>query len=228
MVFLGIGTVFAITDAKVEKGANLTKIEFIHYKRDFLKPEVAKNPKQPTCYKFLTPTKVKWLSLPVTYVINPSNPQQLNEDFVIKAIFNSGETWDEAVSKELMNNTYFVDYSATYGVQDYKNSISFGDYPKEGVIAVTTVWYNSRTKAIVEFDIMFDTDWDWGDATSDLTKMDLANIATHEFGHGVGLADVYETSCSAVTMYGYSDYGEIQKRTLEIPDITALLNLYGI
>jgi len=30
-----------------------------------------------------------------------------------------------------------------------------------------------------------------------------------------------------VTMYGYSDYGEIIKRTLEQPDITGLQTLYG-
>jgi len=127
-----------------------------------------------------------------------------------------------------MNNAYAIDYTATYGVQNYENAITFGDYPTAGVIAVTTVWYNPATKAIVEFDIMFDTDWTWGDATVDATKMDLENIATHEFGHSVGLADVYDSACSAVTMYGYSNYGEAQKRTLELPDITGLQKLYGL
>jgi hypothetical protein len=28
-------------------------------------------------------------------------------------------------------------------------------------------------------------------------------------------------------MYGYSDYGEVKKRTLEQPDITGLQTLYG-
>ena len=160
-------------------------------------------------------------------MINPNNPQGLSEDFITSAIFNAAETWDAATSKELMSDSYFLDNSAQYGVQDYKNSITFGNYPTEGVIAVTTVWYNSRTREIVEFDMMFDTDWDWGDATLDPSKMDLQNIATHEFGHAVGLADVYQDACSAVTMYGYSDYGEIQKRTLEQPDITGLQALYG-
>ena len=58
--------------------------------------------------------------------------------------------------------------------------------------------------------------------------MDLQNIATHELGHGVGLADIYDTTCSAVTMYGYSNNGDIQKRTLEVPDIRGLQTLYGI
>jgi len=206
----------------------LEKIEFIHWKKDFAKPPGGAV-KTPSCYKFLTPTKVKWPTT-VNYVINPTNPQNLPESFVTSAVSISSETWDAATSKELINDSYTINYTATYGVQDYKNAISFGDYPTEGVIAVTTVWYNPATKAIVEFDIMFDTDWTWGDATNPETPsaMDLQNIATHELGHGVGLADIYDTTCSAVTMYGYSNNGDIQKRTLEVPDIRGLQTLYGI
>lgn len=206
-----------------DTGRGLTQCEFIH----FAKPEAAKAPKPPSCYKFLTPTKVRWQSLSVNYVINPTNPQNLDEILVTNSISNGAETWDASTSKELMNDAYTIDYTASYGNQDYKNTIAFGNYPTAGVIAVTSVWYNPATKAIVEFDIMFDTDWVWGDATIDSTAMDLQNIATHELGHGVGLADVYDTTCSAVTMYGYSGYGETQKRTLEQPDITGLQTLYG-
>ncbi|TET76932.1 MAG: matrixin family metalloprotease, partial [Dehalococcoidia bacterium] len=110
---------------------------------------------------------------------------------------------------------------------NYENAISFGDYPTAGVIAVASVWYNPATKTIVEFDIMFDTDWTWGDADGNPDVMDLQNIAVHELGHGVGLADVYDTECSAVTMYGYSADGETQKRDLADPDITGIQELYG-
>jgi len=205
---------------------DLEKIEFIHWKKGYGKPEWAKAPKPPSCYKFLTPTKVKWAIPPaVSYVINPTNPQGLEQAFIGTAVSSSAETWDGATNQELMNDVYSYG-EVTYGVQDYENAITFGNYPTAGVIAVTTVWYNPATKKIVEFDVMFDTDWTWGDATIDLTKMDLQNIATHELGHGVGLGDIYDTVCSAVTMYGYSDYGETQKRTLEEPDIKGLLTLY--
>lgn len=205
----------------------LEKIEFIHWKKGYGKPGGAKAPKSPSCYKFLTPGKnpIRWYDT-VNYVINPTNPQDLSETFIGSAVSTSAETWDTAAtSKELMNNEYTTG-AVTYGVQDYQNAITFGNYPKEGVIAVTTVWYNPATKAIVEFDMMFDTDWTWGDAEGNQSVMDLQNIATHELGHGVGLADVYETACSEVTMYGYSDYGETQKRTLEAPDIKGVQTLY--
>ena len=237
----GVALAISNQGAEKSKAPDLEKIEFIHYKKGFAKPETAKVPKPLSCYKFLTGSKVKWTVPPaVKYVINPTSPVPerllLTEEQVKSAIFNGAEEWDKWTSKELMDNASAstVDYTATYGVQNYKNSISFGDYPKAGVIAVTAVWYNPATKAIVEFDVMFDTDWTWGDLGNTesppvvgATEMDLQNIATHELGHGVGLADVYETACNVVTMYGYSDYGETQKRTLETPDVTGIQTLYG-
>ena len=57
--------------------------------------------------------------------------------------------------------------------------------------------------------------------------MDLQNIATHEFGHGLGLGDIYIDDCSEFTMYGYSYNGDTDNRSLEDPDITGLWELYG-
>jgi len=234
VVILGLsGAAVAISNqgAEKSKAPDLEKIEFIHWKKGYGKPEAAKALKTPACYAFLGKygkTYLKWTTLPVDYAINPTNPQNLDAGFVTNAVFNSAGTWDAATGKELMNDAYSINYTIGYGTQDYKNAIVFGNYPTAGVIAVTTVWYNPATKAIVEFDIMFDTDWAWGDATVNPSVMDLQNIATHELGHGVGLGDVYETACSKVTMYGYSNYGETQKRTLEQPDTTGLRTLYGI
>lgn len=223
----GVALAISNQEADKAKAPDLEKIEFIHWKKDFAKPGAAAA-KAPTCYKFLTPTKIRWKTLPVNYEINPANPQGLDESFVTSAVFNSVETWDAATSKEMMNDAYTIDYAATYGVQNYENAVTFGNYSTAGVIAVTTVWYNPAAKAIVEFDVMFDTDWTWGDATINSAVMDLQNIATHELGHGVGLADVYDLACKEVTMYGYSNNGDIQKRTLEAPDIKGLQTLYGI
>lgn len=201
----------------------LEKITFIHYKDGTVK-EVGRAAKSPLCYKLMG---VRWGALPVSYAINPTNSQGLSVDFVTTAVSTSAETWDAKTSKELFSNVYTVDYSAAYGVQDFKNAITFGDYGDSNVIAVTTVWYTLRGRQIVEFDILFNARFTWGDATSNPVLMDLQNIATHEIGHSVGLDDIYNSACSAVTMYGYSTNGEIQKRTLEQPDVTGLQKLYG-
>ncbi|MCK4367642.1 MAG: matrixin family metalloprotease [Thermoplasmata archaeon] len=56
--------------------------------------------------------------------------------------------------------------------------------------------------------------------------MDFENVATHELGHRVGLADLYNAKSSEQTMYGYADYGETKKRTLEAGDIVGVQALY--
>jgi len=201
----------------------LDKITFIHYKDGTIK-EVGKAVSKETCYKLMG---VKWSILPVKYVINPTNPQGLTKEFVTSAISTSAETWDAATSKELFANSYFVSYTTQYGVQDYQNAITFGDYPTANVIAVTTVWYTRYGKQIIEFDQLYNTRFTWGDATNGPTVMDLQNIATHELGHAVGLDDIYTKSCTVVTMFGYSNNGEIIKRTLEPADVTGLRSIYG-
>lgn len=204
----------------IDENWGLERVDFIHY----AKPPGAGKPAANTCYKLLG---VKWKTFPVSYAINPSNPQGLADSFITSAISTSAETWDSATSTELFNNAYTVDAGARYGVQNFQNAIAFGSYPDNNVIAVTSVWYTSIGKQIVEFDLLLNTYYPWGDATADPGTMDLQNIATHELGHAAGLDDIYSTSCSAVTMYGYSRNGDTDKRTLEQPDIAGLQKMYG-
>ncbi|MCK4454112.1 matrixin family metalloprotease [Candidatus Parcubacteria bacterium] len=212
----------------------LEKIVFIHHKKDFAKPPWAgeKGKKEAKCYGFLG-RGVNWKDLSVSYVIDPSG-SNLAEDFVASAISAGAEEWDTHTGAELFNDEYGIvnDGSWDSDIPDGRNELVFGDYPDPHVIAVAVVWgYFSgppSLRKIIEFDVLFDTDFTWGDATLDSAVMDLQNIATHEIGHGVGLADVYDSACSEVTMYGYSDYGETKKRTLDQPDITGLQTMYGI
>ena len=169
----------------------------------------------------------KWGTTPVSYVANPTNSQGLDLLFIQNAIENGVNEWDDHTSRNLIVDTYTVDYSVNWGVQDWKNAIVFGNYPDAGVIAVTTYWRYLRGGNVAEFDILMDEDFAWGDATIDPTKMDFQNIFTHEFGHGLGLSDIYTSTCNTQTMFGYSWEGDIQKRTLESGDISGLQRLYG-
>ncbi len=201
---------------------DLERVDFVHY----LKPlNSGSSIKTQTCYKLMG---FKWNALPVSYVINPTNGDGLSPSYITQAISTAAETWDAAASKELFNNIYTIDDTAQYGVRDFKNSIAFGSYSDNNVIAVTSVWYTRVGKQIVEFDMLFNDYYSWGDATINPAFMDLKGIATHELGHSIGLDDIYTTTCSAVTMYGYSTYGETSKTTLEQPDITGLQKMYGV
>ena len=242
------------------KAPTLESVEFIHWKKGFAKPHCNNNgicepqlgekpscadckstndqePSAADCYALMGrygKTFLKWRGLPVSYVINPQNPDGLTSAFIKQAVQAGAEEWDSYTTGELYDDNVAIDSGVEYGVGDGKNAIVFGDYATAGVIAVTKVWYNPATKAIVEFDIKFDTDWTWGDAQSSPATepddpgavMDVQNIAAHELGHAVGLADVYEPECADVTMYGYSDYEETQKSSLEDPDIIGINTLY--
>lgn len=204
-----------------ERGT-LTKITYIHYKDGSVKTLGAKPEKSTTCYAFLS--KGAKLKGTKSLTIHPT----LNTT----TILNSAGEWDSHTSAALFDG-YTIDSTANWDsdAPDGRNEFSYGNYPQSGVIAVTNVWgyfYGPLpTREIVEFDIMFDTDFVWGDATVSAGVMDLQNIATHEIGHGVGLADLYNTVCYLETMYGYSGYGETNKRTLGSGDITGLQKLYG-
>jgi hypothetical protein len=216
----------------------LEKMVFIHYRKGFSKPEGTPGngppPKEEdhSDHYALLGKGVKWKTTPVSYVIDPDNPQGLGETFIVSAVSASAEEWDAHTTTELFNDEYTVVYDATFDTDapDGRNEVLFGDYPRTGVIAVTVIWgYFSGppwTREIIEFDIMFDTDWIWGDATvlGDAV-MDLQNIATHEFGHGAGLDDY--NLCELETMYGYADYGETIKRDLYTGDIAGIQDLYG-
>jgi hypothetical protein len=221
-----------VNDHFVLTPSGLERIVFIHYKKDFAKLSWAgKGKREKQNYKLLR-KGVKWKSLPINYVIDPDNPEGLTQDFVTNAISNGAEEWDAHTSTELFEN-YTIDYNASWdgNAPDGRNEFVFGNYPEEGVIGVTVVWgYFSgppSTREIIEFDTLFDTDFTWGDATLNSALMDLQNIATHEIGHGLGLADLYGESRSEETMYGYSEYGETKKRDLNTGDIAGIQVLYG-
>lgn len=219
-VLLLVSVLSAVIPAKQE----LEKIHFIHYKDGTSKAAIDAKGGKPSnvCYKLLG---VKW-SHQVNYVINPTNSQGLSESFVSNAIYQGAEQWDANTAYDLFG-TYQIDYSAYYGNQNYRNEISFGNVQDAGVIAITTLWVDPSSKNIVESDIEFDTDWQWGDATKNASLMDIQNIATHELGHAIGLGDIYSSTCGAETMYGYSKAGETIKRTLNKNDITGLRSIYG-
>ncbi len=213
---------------------SLQKFLFIHYEKGH-KPQHGNGGAGTTsCSKLLG---VKWKTLPVSYVVHPNL-----EATVSGAIATSAETWDAATSKELFNNIFTVDSTANFDntadSRDGRNEHSFGNWPEAGVIAVTVVWagipIGGKGLQIIEFDILYDTDFVWGNAgpTSETSLgnasvMDLQNIATHETGHGVGEDDIYNTACSEVTMFGFSTEGETKKRTLAAADIAGLQKMYG-
>lgn len=220
----------AATENKDNEKGPLEKITFIHYKKNFAKPAELAKSKPINCYGYLA-AGAKWKTTE-PYLVNPTNFDGLSESFVQTTV-------DAGVAKwEVYGGNIFgassISYTADYnnGNLDGLNTVSFGTYDNPNVIAVTNVWgYFSgapKTRQIIEWDLLFnDTTFAFGDASENPTLMDLQNITTHELGHSAGLADLYTTSCTEETMYGYSTKGETKKRDLYTGDIAGIQKLYS-
>jgi len=228
MLVTSAGIAFVNT-ASVEKITATTQTDEEPAKGGIPGPPEDKEDKEEGEYKLIR-KGLKWKDTPVSYFINPRNPQGLTEEFVASAVSASVEEWDYHTSTELFDDIYVIDYDATFDwfFRDGRNEIVFGDYPWPGVVAVIHIWGifhgPPEQREILEFDIMFDTDYNWGDATINEDVMDLQNVSTHEFGHGSGLDDV---DAEEETMYKYTEYGETKKRTLYFGDIAGIQELYG-
>ena len=166
--------------------------------------------------------------IPITLAVYTTNDDGLIAAFVTSTITAAAVEWDSHTSANLLTVNPVVTGSGVAAVAlNGENAVFFGDYQTDGVIAVASYWYNRVTREIVECDIMFDTDFKWGDATVTPTLMDLQNIATHELGHFFNLADIYDTSKDYLTMYGYSWEGDTQKRDLAAGDIAGIIMVFG-
>jgi hypothetical protein len=92
-------------------------------------------------------------------------------------------------------------------------------------IAVNIYWYSGSS--ILHNDVCFNNyDFTWSDS-GQAGRMDIQNIAAHEFGHNLCLADLYDSGSREFTMYGYSSAGETKKRTLHQDDINGIRYIYG-
>lgn len=163
-------------------------------------------PEPTLCYGFLSGAKPKW---------NWVEPYYYN-DLDIGAFSQAATAkWNEATSGTIFGDGLLG--ADPWGIYDYKNSIVYDDYPAEGVLGVTAIWY--KGKNIYEYDIMLDTDFFPG-------NYDLPTVTLHEFGHAAGLDDLYDTACEEQVMYGYLGENEI-KTILQTGDITGIQTLYG-
>ena len=166
--------------------------------------------------------------VPLNWVVYTKNPDGLTSTVVSDAITAALDEWQTATTKKLANPITIAESDATGIVaKNEEDAIMFGDYPQSGVIAVTYIWINRVTKQIVECDIVFDVDFTWGDGAANPALMDLQNIAAHELGHTLNLDDIYDKAKADLTMYGYSDNGDIEKRSLAPGDIAGIQAIYG-
>ena len=155
------------------------------------------------------------------YWINTANKYGFTSTAVVSVIRASANAWDAATSKQVFS--YQSTTTRASGKYDGYNVVSFGSYNARA-IAVTYIWASGSR--IVETDMRLNTHFKWS-LSGEAGKMNVQNIATHEFGHWFGLADLYNDVDAYLTMYGYGAYGETYKQTLGLGDINGVIAVYG-
>ena len=217
----------------IHEGKQVEGYAFIDYRGRSAKPSGAgKN--APSCYGFLA-RGAKWKEVE-SWQVNPANTRGMGASNILNTMSAAVTTWENAAGQIILGSgaTTTDPLVADTASPDDRNEVYFTGIDSSGAIAVTIVWGifggPPQTRELVEWDQVYDdADYDWSaDCTAEgcTSKMDFPNIATHELGHSAGLDDLYETSCNQETMYGYADYGQTNKRTLEAGDITGVNTLY--
>ncbi len=173
----------------------------------------------------------------IPYVINPTGAMSgygLSQAAVIRAVRNGVETWDAAVGGKLWSDYPSIDNTAQASTSraDFKNVVTWGPL-QPGLVAMSYMWMDKSTGRYIDVDLVFNTQYRWGidpdgEGPQQLNgALDIQDICTHEVGHWMGLADLYDQYSSAETMCGYVAYGETQKISLAPGDIAGARALYS-
>jgi matrixin len=140
---------------------------------------------------------------------------------------NSFGAWKQAQSAA-PSITVSGTTSITKATANHSYDVLFGRTSGSS-IAVTYTWQWSNGE--IESDTVFNTRLPWFIATSEgdgcaesTARYDLANIATHEFGHTYGLG--HAANGRWETMYPYGFTGETLKRSLAAGDTAGIRSLY--
>lgn len=212
-----------------QSGKQVEGYAIVHRKEGAAKSNRAKTGAT-ACYGFLA-KDAKWKLLE-PWIVNPTNTRELDQTFVFTNLADDIAKWESAASYNILGDGVMTGdvLVADTSAPDNQNEVYFADLSDSNTIAVTIIWgvFGGPTfnRKLVEWDMIFDdVTYNWS-MSGEAGKMDFENIATHELGHAVGMADLYNSSCANETMYGYAVFGETIKRSLNAGDILGINKLY--
>jgi hypothetical protein len=168
--------------------------------------------------------KIRWNQTPVPYYVNPAN-LDLPTNVIAPALKVGADSW-ALQSAAAFAFTYAGTSTRTnVDVTDGMNLVIFRNAAMGSAIATTYSWYNNNG-ALIEADIVF---WDGGfqfftGTTGCSNGFYIEDIATHEFGHALGLGHSAESNA---TMYPSTSYCNKANRSLDADDVAGVESIYG-
>lgn len=150
----------------------------------------------------------KWNTNYAAYKLDSSVPSSWSSaiDAGANAWTNAGARF--SFQKMITNNKLY--YSS---LQDGTGAITYHS-TSGGYLSACTTTFNSICS--------------WSTSSSGTPGcLDVQSIAVHEFGHWLWLNDLYDSTDTEKTMYYYTGFNEIKKRSLDSDDITGIRNIYS-
>lgn len=164
------------------------------------------------------------------YYLRTQNRFNFTDEFVVETVAKAFDSWACVIGRGYIGPMLgSFDDDVRMDRPNGRNVIAFGSIDnRPGTIALTVIWGKfsgpPEDRVIREFAMKLDQEhFSFQEAA-----MDLQSIVTHELGHALGLADVYDPNCRDVTMFSSSSNGETGKRTPEEQDIASLSLLYDV
>jgi hypothetical protein len=162
-----------------------------------------------------------WASPTVQYYINPTN-MDVATSAIEPAIRAGASAWPQQSGASFLFT--FAGYSTqTTNTNDGVNLVMFRNASSGSALATTYTWYSGTR--MIEADMVF---WDLGfqfftGSSGCSGGFYIEDIATHEFGHALGLA---HSTVTGATMYPSISTCSQQARSLDADDIAGVLALY--
>jgi len=159
----------------------------LQYGTQFFLPDGVWQGAGPTAGGLATDYKLsgrKWFrDAPIRQTIDMTN-SPLDAMTMYLGVNAAGNLWDGQTSRNLYDDNGPNFATGNYGSYDGKNLVKWVYNPSSSGLASTGVFYSRTTGEIKEYDTLFNSRYTW-DANWFL------RTATHENGHGLGLADIY-------------------------------------
>jgi hypothetical protein len=166
---------------------------------------------------------IKWDTFNATYYVNT----QGSPTGSLSAIKSGMQTWTDVDTSSFAFIYGGSTSSTAHGVNNGINIVTFGQMGTTGILAANAFWYSVSSGHILDSDIKFNTNYTWT-VNGSVNAYDVQNVGTHEHGHSLCLKDLYDSTDSEKTMYGYVSRGETKKRILDPDDIEGISYLYPL